>query len=271
MSLTTLGQQNPPDSLLVFDNFRVDKTLPKYQKEVKKKKKDGALYVTSSFSTGTLVVNGSDASFRASGFSWWRRAWLRMTFRSPKSIKYVFNAVLSSPEELSIFEEHNATVQKLIEDATRMGQTTLKKELEATVEVTKFENALVAIEMKRFISEELLLKFVSNCQRGLCLDWVKNFTRVIPEDVAESKLKCDKAQLFDNYVVLHYDPKNRGTSKKDREAAKDPILFGVIRGSRRLYFVGDWIDEYCDLTLQQLVDTMGAEEQTTLPDWETKA
>lgn len=37
------------------------------------------------------------------------------------------------------------------------------------------------------------------------------------------------------------------------EKRKDPILFGVIAGSNKLYFIGDWIDEYCDLRFDDVV------------------
>ncbi len=35
---------------------------------------------------------------------------------------------------------------------------------------------------------------------------------------------------------------------------KDPILFGITdRHPDRLYFIADWVDEFCDLTLSQLL------------------
>ena len=60
---------------------------------------------------------------------------------------------------------------------------------------------------------------------------------------------------------MHFDPKNTATTREARAAEvakrKDPILFGLIKGSRKLYFVGDWQDELCDLTFQQIVDKLG--------------
>ena len=37
---------------------------------------------------------------------------------------------------------------------------------------------------------------------------------------------------------------------------RDPIVFGVIAGSNKLYYITDWVDEYCDLTLAKFVDTL---------------
>jgi hypothetical protein len=78
--------------------------------------------------------------------------------------------------------------------------------------------------------------------------------------VLEVKLKTDALGIFDNYVVLHYDPDGKATQMTEAEIAakKDPILFGVIQHRRRLYFIADWVDEQCDLTLDQIADTLGS-------------
>jgi hypothetical protein len=201
--------------------------------------------------------------------SWWRRLFTKKPKPEPiVSVKYVFDLVLTNPEELIILRERDAAFQELIDRATVAGQVSLVEQLELEREIRKFESALFAKGMKRFISEAQLLKFVRGCERGLCLDWVRHFTRVIPREVVDAKVKCDEAGLFDNYCVLHFDPDEKATTQADRDAAaakrRDPILFGVMRGSRKLYFVGDWKDELCDLTLQQVVDKLGDKEQTEI-------
>lgn len=46
---------------------------------------------------------------------------------------------------------------------------------------------------------------------------------------------------------------------KKTEQKRDPILFGVIRGSDKLYFIADWIDEYCDLTFEKITSQLSKE------------
>ncbi len=47
--------------------------------------------------------------------------------------------------------------------------------------------------------------------------------------------------------------------KKKKAKEKDPILLGAFVDTKtrtkleRFYFLGDWIDEYCDLTLEKMV------------------
>ena len=83
----------------------------------------------------------------------------------------------------------------------------------------------------------------------------------IPE-LEEKIAKMNELEVFDNYVVLYYDPDGKVYKETAYEEAKrrDPIIFGVIAGSKKLYYVADWIDEYCDLTLDAFVDALGIEK-----------
>lgn len=289
MSLKTLGQLNSPDKLVIFERFKVDLNLPKH-----KKNEDGSANESSSkkasrfqgeswvseesgdnltVSNGSWLVNGAwvanpsvtpivgDTSLET---PWYKRLFKRTPKRhtvtpeitTPTPVQYVFDLVLKNPEELKVFEDRNLAFEKSIEAAKLAGQGTLVKQLLAEKEVRKFENALVATGRKRYLSEAQLLRFVKGCEKGLCLDWVADFVRIIPSEVVQAKVACDALELFDNYVVLHYDPDNKGTTEEARAKARDPILFGVMKGSRKLYFVGDWIDELCDLTFSQIVDKL---------------
>lgn len=91
------------------------------------------------------------------------------------------------------------------------------------------------------------------------LTYIKNFIKVIPQDVCELKKQADELKVFDNYVVMHYDYNDNSTSDTKAETAKkkDPILFGLIQNSRKLYYIGDWIDDYCDLTLDVIIRKLG--------------
>lgn len=292
MSLTTLGQPNEI-SLLIFDEFRIDPDLPKFQKEREESDRSGMKMKSQgniNVSNGSWMMSPEDVdedSMEDRRPRWQMRGGVKnMVFRGkppwyarlrvwlfgdgtisknatpqPTLVQFVFDQVLSNPEELALFNERNVALQEMLDGAKAAGQKSLVEQITKEWEVRKFENALFAKGMKRYISEKQLLKFVEGCERGLCLDWVRHFTRPIPKEVIEAKIKCDTDGFFDNYVVLHFDPQDKGTTKKDRDAEaekkKDPILFGVMRGSRKLYFVGDWKDEFCDLTFQQIVDKLG--------------
>ena len=87
--------------------------------------------------------------------------------------------------------------------------------------------------------------------------------RPIPDEVIQKIVKANEYEVFDNYVIMHYDPKGeqKQETKKEEAKRKDPIVFGVIAGSRKLYYITDWIDEHCDLTLEKFVDTLGTTKE----------
>ena len=73
---------------------------------------------------------------------------------------------------------------------------------------------------------------------------------------------------FDHNPHYHYDPEGKSTqmTKEEIERMKDPILFGVFKGSRRLFYITDWIDEYCDLTLDDVTKVVPIFELTESPE-----
>ena len=275
--LKTLGTPNAPDSLIIFDNFKVDSKLPKFQKE-QEEKRDRMSKERFSSSEGTFVTVGNisgsidvSISVERPKPSRWQRFklwWKKMLTPIPPPtepqtpIPLIFEMVLTNEEELTVYDERHEALGKMLEAAKLTGQQVLLEKLEEEKNLRKFENMLFAMGRKKVLTEKQLLKFVRNCEKGLCLDWVANFTRPIPGEVVAEKVKCDSGMLFDNYVVLHYDPLNNSAEMTEQEKLeeerrrRDPILFGVVRGSRKLYFVGDWKDELCDLTLDEIIEKL---------------
>lgn len=103
---------------------------------------------------------------------------------------------------------------------------------------------------------------------NLLLAQLSAFQRVIPSSVVAEMLKFK--DVFDDFFILCTDYtddhafRNQGEEER-REIEKDPIMFGVIYPKTkeekkligdcydRLYFIADWVDDYCDLTLESLV------------------
>lgn len=85
------------------------------------------------------------------------------------------------------------------------------------------------------------------------IDYIANFGRPIPTEVVEKKVKCDDMCVFDNYCVMYYDPEGL-TYHSTSDARRDPILFGLINHSNKLYYIADWTDELCDLSLEKIAE-----------------
>jgi hypothetical protein len=157
-------------------------------------------------------------------------------------------------------EKQKDRIIGIYHQAVSMHQTALAQRLEQEAVRIAMEMKLIENGFPIFVEEEDIVKFCKDHSASkMKLDWIKNFARPIPGDVAEEMAKAVASGLFENYVVMHYDPEGSGTlatreeQEKEMERRRDPILFGVMSCSTRLYFIGDWEDEYCDLRLSDII------------------
>jgi hypothetical protein len=152
------------------------------------------------------------------------------------------------------------------------GQTMLGEKLMRDLTREARESAILAKGFKHFIEHDDLNKHKRNIRNGHISDTLfKDYTRVIPEDVLAKKKKSEG--LFDGYVIYHYydreaeekREKKQKMSAEEKSRMRDPILFGVIKESTRLYFIADWEDELCDLTFDEIVDVIGkSDDEVTI-------
>ena len=138
------------------------------------------------------------------------------------------------------------------------GQTALKEQLVRDMLINKYESILYANNMYYVVEEGQIVDFVKKTEKGVRLTYVKNYMRVIPPEVVEKINTANDMEIFDNFVILHYDPELKSFAETIEETKnrRDPILFGLIKGSKKLYYMTDWIDEYCDLTLDKFVESL---------------
>ena len=258
--------------LAIFDYFEVDNDLPKYKNAGNTVSGSG---LTSSISVdvGTnpqawIAVGGNSGeidnirqrlSLKTRFANWLLSGQSTKTEKAPiKKITIVefFTTLIKNYEELTPIGEIADHYEKALIQAKTMGQTALLERLKDCIDSARGEAHLVAMGLKKYVTEKQVVELYEKvgADKNLKLTWIKNFGRIIPEAVYEIKKDVDERKIFDNYVVLHYDPKENGEklTKKEKEKKKDPILFGVIKNSKKLYFVADWKDEYCDLTLDEM-------------------
>lgn len=138
------------------------------------------------------------------------------------------------------------------------GQTALKEKLVRDMVINKYESVLYAQGHYYVVTEPQVVDFVKKTEKGVRLTYIKNYMRIIPPEVVEKIKEMNKLEIFDNYAILHYDPDSLayGETIEETKKRRDPILFGLIKGSNKLYYVTDWIDEFCDLTLDKFVETL---------------
>lgn len=186
-----------------------------------------------------------------------------------KDLKQFFEHIKSNTKNLdqSDINDILSNYENLVDSAISNNQTALVEKIDSYKNILKYEIILATSRFDSFLEEQDIIRFYNKCSRhekyntNLKLTYIKNFVKYIPTEVSYLKKEADDLKVFDNYVILHYDYDNSGSeeTKAEKEKKKDPILFGLISGSRRLYYIADWIDTYCDLTFDKLITTIGKE------------
>lgn len=205
---------------------------------------------------------------------WYKRLWNALTGKKEvvvdeveeqpmDALKFFSLVKASSKESAAVYKDRVSKYLTALHNATNIGQTALQEELIRGLITNRYESVLYAEGCYYAVTEQQVARFASECEKGLKLSYLKNFSRPIPQEVIDKIAKMNELEVFDNYVILYYDPEGAVYKETAYEEAKrrDPIIFGVIAGSKKLYYVADWIDEYCDLTLDAFVDSLGIEKE----------
>lgn len=88
---------------------------------------------------------------------------------------------------------------------------------------------------------------------------LERYEREIPDEIVD--VIAATKDIFDKMYVVYTDYTGKEERKIEAERKqKDPILFGTFQNKDykvcidRFYYLGDWIDEFCDLTLDKMVN-----------------
>jgi hypothetical protein len=151
---------------------------------------------------------------------------------------------------------------QLLEKYEKTNQVDAMKKLMYHLEVIEKEHAVLATGIDTFVYLSDVKQFIEKVQdRVVKIIELERYEREIPDDVI-AKWEPVK-DIFTEFLVVFTDYTKEHVDKTKKE--RDPILFGMFQDKEtkttadRLYFIGDWEDEYCDLTLNKLVVAMKSE------------
>ena len=141
------------------------------------------------------------------------------------------------------------------------GQTAMAKELTHQLDLALRELNAANNGFEIFVNRKDIEKYIGSVEgKAVKLIELKNYEREIPDNIID---KIEKAQeIFDNMYIIFTDYTKKETKKVAKQRRdKDPILFGAftvkdesnIYVEDRLFFIADWVEEKCDLTLEQIV------------------
>ena len=145
----------------------------------------------------------------------------------------------------------------LAEKYNKLGQTESLKKLCFLADTLAKEEKLIEMGINTFVYKDTIEDYIENvADKTVKIVELSRYMRVIPDELVDTIEKVKP--LFDELYVVFTDYTGKEERKVEKERRdKDPILFGVFKTqgtvADRFYFLGDWVDEYCDLTLDKMV------------------
>lgn len=152
------------------------------------------------------------------------------------------------------------------------GQKRVIEKLRFLVDCVSKERKIVKLGINSFVYRDVIEDYIDNVAKNTVkIIELENYPRDIPDNIVDIIAKTK--DIFDKMYVVFTD--YTGTVEKQvtkERRDKDPILFGtfqMVRGEGRnsgnilndkFYFLGDWEDEYCDLTMDKFLKEVGKEK-----------
>lgn len=157
------------------------------------------------------------------------------------------------------------------------GQRKVIRKLKFITDCVEKERELVKAGINSFVYRDDIEYYIDNISKDTVkIIELENYPREIPDEIVEiiEKVKSLFTQLY--VVFTDYTGKVEREVEEERRR-KDPILFGTFQkklnpGTRdesilindRFYYLGDWEDEYCDLTMDKFLNEVGRNKLHTI-------
>ena len=158
----------------------------------------------------------------------------------------------------------------LAERYNRTGQTKGLRKLKFHIESIVKEKQILDAGINKFVYRSDIEEYIQDVadKQVVILD-LKSYERNLPDEIIEALEKVK--DLFDEFYIVCTDYTGEMARRVQEERReKDPILFGAFLDreknaiNERFYYIGDWIDDYCDLTLDKMVAEMEEETGRTI-------
>ena len=158
-----------------------------------------------------------------------------------------------------------------IQKAEKIGQKFLAEKLKRHIYLIMKEKTLLNYGINKYVSLYDINRFIDGIEDYVVkFCEIMAFPRIIPNEVVEKIEKMKSLGLFSGFYIVFTDYTDEeiisDKAKKQREINRDPIVFGTIDGYQdRYYFIADWVDEYCDITFDKMVNTLQSMDKSYKP------
>lgn len=142
------------------------------------------------------------------------------------------------------------------------GQTSMAKKIFNQYSLIMKELKAASFGFETIVYKSDIEKFITDISKHpVKIIELDKYPREIDDSVLDKLMLAKENELFDEYYVLFTDYTGEETKQIAKERRdKDPILFGAFKNEdkngipeERFFYIGDWIDKYCELTLEEML------------------
>lgn len=153
------------------------------------------------------------------------------------------------------------------------GQKKVIRKLKFLTDCVSKEREIVKLGIDTFVYREDIEEYIDKVSKNTVkIIELENYPREIPDGIVD--IISQTKDIFDQLYVVFTDYTGEIERQIEKERRdKDPILFGTFQKrinphtnveeiliNDRFYYLGDWVDEYCDLTMDKFIKEAGKDK-----------
>lgn len=153
-------------------------------------------------------------------------------------------------------------IQMFLDKAVELQQQVLQEHLIQLLATAVSQQELLVLGCDTIVNKKYVDLFLEK-HKDAKLDSIAIYGKAIPDSAAKKIAYVSSLKVFHEIKILFLDPNyEKSKTVEQKIVEKDPIAFGVLAyDPNNYYFITDWVDDYCDLTLDKLVDFIRGENQ----------
>jgi len=233
--------------------------------------------ITVNDTTGTSITNGTIARIVVQSSGGTQTTVEKPLLDANKTEKRIspklfFSFVKSKLQknEIKALKVRLAKLQTFTKDAFDVGQQSLYEEYAKAMAIAVRESEALVCGYDKWVMIKDIEKFMKITKESggdsspVFFKKLEDFPRSIPYKTKNEVTAVKDKKIFDQLWVLYLDyTKTELKTNKEKIREKDPILFGQFAYQKdKYYYILDWVDEHCDLTLDKFIDTVSTKDPT---------
>ena len=139
-----------------------------------------------------------------------------------------------------------------------------------SVSCVERERKLIDLGVNSYVYKDDIEDFITTVENKIVkVIEIERYPREIPNEIVD--VISETKDIFDRMYIVFTDYTDRvGRSISAERKEKDPILFGTFKTNEKevynrsindkFYYLGDWEDEYCDLTMDKFLRQAGEDK-----------